>query len=115
MTETKRTKNIAFRLTNSEYARVERVAAASGDDPNTWCRKLALQQSSEAHMFTENEQLIYEQIATLRFLIGHGVKLLAGSDDKLVYEWKMLREQADENATEIAQELIKRRQRGPRK
>jgi hypothetical protein len=88
------------------------VASASDNDPNAWCRNLALKQSSEAHMFTENEQLIYEQIAILRFLIGHGVKLLAGSDEKLIYQWKMLRAQADENSTEIAQELVKRRKRG---
>jgi len=111
MTVTKRTKNIAFRLTDREYARVERVASASGDDPNTWCRNLALKQSSEMHMFTGDEQLIYEQIATLRFLIRHGDKSLAGTNEKLMYEWKMLRQQADENATEIALELVKRRQR----
>lgn len=115
MTKTKRTKNITFRLTDTEYDRFERVAAASGDDPNLSCRNLALKQSSEVHMFTGDEQLIYEQIATLRFLTGDGVKLLAGSDDKLMYEWKMLREQADENSAEIAQELVKRRQGGSRK
>jgi len=114
MTETKRTKNIAFRLTDSKYARVERVAA-SGDDPNAWCRNLALKQSSEAHGFTQDEQLVYEQIATLRFLAGDGVQSLTGTNEKLMYEWKMLREQAGENSTEIAKELVKRRQRGSRK
>ena len=79
MTETKRTKKIPFRLTDSEYARVERVAAAIGDDPNAWCRNLALKESSEAHMFTRDEQLVYEEIATLRLLIGHGAKSFAGT------------------------------------
>ncbi|MGZ5434991.1 MAG: plasmid mobilization protein, partial [Pyrinomonadaceae bacterium] len=45
MAETKRTKNIAFRLTDDEYAQIEKTATAAGDDPNTWCRKLALTQS----------------------------------------------------------------------
>ena len=94
MTETKRTKNITFRLTDTEYDRVERMAAASGDDPNAWCRNLALKESSEAHGFTGDEQLVYEEIATLRLLIGHGDKSLAGTNEKLMYEWKMLREQA---------------------
>lgn len=115
MTETKRTKNIAFRMTDTEYARVERVASASGEEPNTWCRRLALEQSSEAHMFTGDEQLIYEQTTTLRVLMGHGVRSLAGTNEKLMYEWKMLREHADENVSEIAQELVKRRKRGSRK
>jgi hypothetical protein len=115
MTETKRTKKIAFRLTDTEYAGLEKVASASGDDPNAWCRNLALKQSSEAHMFTRDEQLVYEEIATLRLLMRDGDKSLVGTDEKLMYEWKMLRQQADENATEIAQGLVKRRQRGSRK
>ena len=115
MTETKRTKNITFRLTDTEYDRVERVAAASDDDPNMWCRNLALKQSSEVHMFTGDEQLVYEQIATLRFLTGDGVQSLAGTNEKLMYEWKMLRQQADENAAEIAQELVEQRKRDARK
>ena len=66
-------------------------------------------------MFTGDEQLVYEQIATLRFLIGDGVQSLAGTNEKLMYEWKMLRQQAGDNATEIAQELIKLRRRSSRK
>ena len=62
MSETKRTKNIAFRLTDEEYAQIDRAATASGDDPNTWCRKLALTQSGEGHTFTKNERLIYQEI-----------------------------------------------------
>jgi hypothetical protein len=115
MTGTKRTKNIAFRLTDTEYARIKRVASAKGDDPNPWCRNVALKQSSEVHMFTGDEQLIYEQIATLRFLEEHGIKSLAWTNEKLMYEWKMLRQQADENAGEIAEQLVTRRQRVSRK
>jgi uncharacterized protein (DUF1778 family) len=58
MTETKRTKNIAFRLTEDEYERIEKAATASGDDPNTWCRKMALAQSTDGYAFTQNERLI---------------------------------------------------------
>lgn len=115
MAETKRTKNIAFCLTDTEYVRVRRLASGSGDDPNAWCRNLALKQSTEAQMFTRDEHLVYEEIATLRLLMGHGDKSLEGTYDKLIYEWNMLRQQADENATEIAQGLVKRRQRGCRK
>lgn len=32
MSETKRTKNIAFRLTDDEYAQIERAATANGDE-----------------------------------------------------------------------------------
>ena len=103
MPETKQTKYITFRLTDTEYARIERVASVSGDDPNAWCRNLALKQSSEAQMFTRDEQLVYEEIAMLNFLIGDGENSLEWTREKLMYEWRMLRQQADENATEIAQ------------
>lgn len=53
MSETKRTKNIAFRLNDEEFAQIERAAVAGGEDPNTWCRKMALTQSSEGHAFTK--------------------------------------------------------------
>jgi len=54
MTETQRTKNIAFRLTDEGYSQIERAAIASGDDPNTWCRKLALTHSGEGHTLTKD-------------------------------------------------------------
>jgi len=112
MTKTNRNKKIDFRLTNTEYDRIERVASARGDDSNAWCRNLALKQSSEAHMFTRDKQLVDEEIATLRVLIGHGDKSFEGTYDKLMYEWKMLRQQVHENSAEIVQALVKRRQRG---
>lgn len=86
MPGTKRTKNIVFRLTDTEYARIKGVASASGEDTNAWCRNVALKQSSEAQMFTRDEQLVYEEIATLNFLIGHGDKSLARTKEKLIYE-----------------------------
>ena len=70
--------------------RIEKAAEASGDDPNTWCRKLALAQSSEGHTFTKNERLIYQEIALLRFLIGHGFKLLFSRNETTAATWKKL-------------------------
>jgi hypothetical protein len=50
--ETKKSRNITFRLTDEEYAQVEKAAASAGDDPNNWCRKAAVSQLSEGHTFT---------------------------------------------------------------
>jgi len=66
--ETKKTKSIAFRLTDEEYAQAERAAMATGDEPNNWCRELALTQSREGLELTKNERLIYEEIARVRYL-----------------------------------------------
>ena len=109
MSETKRTRNIAFRLTDEEYGRIEKAADASGDDPNTWCRKLALAHSSEGHAFTKNERLIYQEIALLRFLVGHGFKLLFSRNETTAATWKKLTAQADQRTDEIVDELLSRR------
>jgi hypothetical protein len=109
MAETKRTKNIAFRLTDDEFSQIEKAATAAGDDPNTWCRKLALTQSIEGHTFTKNERLIYQEIALLRFLLGHGFKLLFGRNEATAATWKKLTAQADQRSEEIVSELLSRR------
>jgi hypothetical protein len=109
MSETKRTKNIAFRLTDEEYDQNEKAAAGAGDDPNTWCRKLTLSQSSEGHAFTKNERLLYQEIALLRFLVGHGFKLLLAGDDATAATWKKLTAQADQRSENIVDELLSRR------
>jgi hypothetical protein len=109
MAETKRTKNIAFRLTDDEYAQVEKTALAAGDDPNTWCRKLALTQSTEGHAFSKNERLMYQEIALLRFLVGHGFKLLFSRNDTTAATWRKLTTQADQKSEEIVNEVLSRR------
>src|SRR5258708_39263328 len=88
MSETKREKNIAFRLTDEDYAQIEKAASAAGEDPNTWGRKLALAQSGEGHGFTKNEHVLYQEIALLRFLVGHGFKLLLGANETTAAAWK---------------------------
>jgi hypothetical protein len=107
--ETKKTRNITFRLTDEEYAQVEKAGLSSGDDPNNWCRKAAISQSSEGHAFTKNERLLYQEIALLRFLVGHGFKLLLGSDEKTAAAWKRLTVQADQRPDAIVEELLSRR------
>jgi hypothetical protein len=59
---------------------IKSVAGSGGDAPNTWCRNLALTQSSGEHALTKNKRLLYQEIATLRFLVDHGVNLLLGAE-----------------------------------
>lgn len=74
----KKTKSIAFRVTNEEYAQIERVALAVGEDPNNWCRNLTVAQAREGSGLTKTERLIYEEIARVRYLVGHGFRLQIG-------------------------------------
>lgn len=109
MAETKRTRNIAFRLTDEEYGQIEKAATASGDDPNTWCQKMALGQSTSGYPLTKNERLIYREIAVLRFLIGHGFKLAFGRGEGAAATWQKLIAQADQRSDEIVNEVLSRR------
>src|SRR2546430_13251900 len=106
--EIKKSRNITFRLTDDEYSRIEKAAAASGDDPNTWCRKLALTQLSEGATFTKNERLIYQEIALLRFLIGHGFQLLFSRNEATATQWSKFTTQADQRSEEIVNEVLSR-------
>jgi hypothetical protein len=107
--EIKKTRNITFRLTDEEYGQVEKAASAAGDDPNIWCRKAAIDKSSERFAFTENERLLYQEIALLRFLLGHGFKLLFSRNEATAATWKKLTAQADQKSERIVEELLSRR------
>ncbi len=107
--ETKKTRNVTFRLTDEDYAQVESAALATGDDPNNWCRKAAISQSSKGHTFTKNERLLYQEIALLRFLVGHGFKLLFGDNETTAASWKKITIQADSRSERITDELLSRR------
>ena len=74
--ETKKTKLIAFRVTDDEYAQIERIALAVGEDPNNWCRVLTVSAAREGAGLTKTERLIYEEIARVRYLVGHGFRML---------------------------------------
>jgi uncharacterized protein (DUF1778 family) len=107
--ETKKTRNITFRLTDEEYSQVEKAAETAGDDPNNWCRKAAIDTSSEAFSLSKNERLLYQEIALLRFLVGHGFKLLLGDDGMTATAWKTVTTQADQRSEVIVAELLSRR------
>jgi hypothetical protein len=78
MNESKQTKsrNITFRLTNEHYEQVENAALAAGEEPNSWCRKVALIQLTEGFGLTKNDRLLYEEIARVRYLVGNGFRIL---------------------------------------
>ena len=82
---------------------------AAGDEPNNWCRKVAFSKLTEGHTFTTNERLIYQEVALLRFLLGHGFKMLFSGDENTAATWKKLTAQADQRSEEIVNELLSRR------
>jgi hypothetical protein len=108
---TKKSRNITFRLNDEQYDQVERAAMAAGDDPNSWCRKVALLQLTEGFGLTKNDRLIYEEIARVRYLVGNGFRILFGSEEEATAaNWKKVTAQADLRSEKIADGLIARRQ-----
>src|SRR5436190_9916320 len=109
--ETKKSRNITFRLSSEQYDQVERAALAAGEDPNSWCRKVALIQLTEGFGLTKNDRLMYEEIARIRYLVGNGFRILIGSKEEATAEtWKLITAQADQRGGKIADGLIARQQ-----
>ena len=89
---------------------MERAALAAGEDPNSWCRKVALTHLTEAFGLTKNDRLIYEEIARVRYLVGNGFRLLLASEEKTAATWKKITAQVDQRSEKIADDLLSRRQ-----
>jgi uncharacterized protein (DUF1778 family) len=109
MNEAKRTRSVSFRLTDEEYMQVERAAIATGEEVNNWCRQVAVTAAREGPLFGKTGRLIYTELAILRFLIGHGFKLLFSRNAAEASAWTKLTMQADQRSDEIVQELLSRR------
>ena len=113
MENTKKTKTIAFRVSEKDFAQIERAAQTSGKNPNDWCRDLALADAGLEDSMTLNEKIIFEEVSKLRYLVGLGFGLLStGKLDK--NSWEEIRSQADTHGEEIAAQLLTRRQNKPK-
>jgi len=108
--EAKKSKNITFRLSRDQYEQIERAALVAGDEPNGWCRKVVLVQLTEGFGLTKNDRLIYEEIARVRYLVGHGFRMLIGGQDATAEMWKKMTADADYHRGVIADDLLLRRQ-----
>jgi hypothetical protein len=108
---TNKSRNISFRLTSEQYEQVENAALAAGEDTNSWCRKIVLLQLTEGFDLTKNDRLIYEEIARVRYLVGHGFRLLIGEQEATPEVWKKLTADADYHREVIADELLSRKQK----
>lgn len=66
-------------------------------------------ESSEGHGLSKNQRLIYEEIARVRYLAGHGFRLLLGSQEATAATWKKITAQVDQRAGRITDDLLSRR------
>jgi uncharacterized protein (DUF1778 family) len=106
---TKKNKTIAFRITEEEYALAESAAKAAGDNTNNWVRNVVLAQADVGKGMTKAQRLIYEELARVRYLAGHGFRLLFGSEPVTAADWKKITADADQSSDIIAANLLSRR------
>jgi hypothetical protein len=107
--ETKKSRNITFRLSSEQYDQIARAALAGGEEPNSWCRRVALGQLTEGFGLTKNERLMYEEIARTRYLVGHGFRILFSSKEVTADTWKTITTHVDRIPEKIADSLLLRR------
>ena len=107
--ETKKSKLLAFRVTDEEYAQIERMALVVGEDLNNWCRNIIVTESREGFGLTKTERLFYQEIARTRYLLGHGFRLIFESKGSPEV-WKKLRNDIDKHSGTITDDLLSRRQ-----
>jgi hypothetical protein len=105
---TKKTRMISFRVSEEEYMRIEQAADATGQNPNDWCRDLSLAESGRGDGLSRNERLIYEELARIRYLVGHGFGMLAG-EELSAEAWEKTKVAADQKGAQIADALLARR------
>lgn len=103
-----RTEIISFRVNEEEWQQLEKAATASGAKVRDWCRQAALNMSGKEGGMTRNERLLYEELSRVRFLIGHGFRLLYAGEEETAQAWEEARRTADQKAAEIADHLLAR-------
>ena len=107
--ETRKTKLLAFRVTEEEYAQIERLTLALGEDLNNWCRNIIVAEARGGSGLTKTQRMLYEEIARTRYLVGHGFRLLFESKGS-PETWKKITKDVDQYSEIIAHDLIARRE-----
>lgn len=98
-------KVISFRVSEDEWKRIEETAQKRGEKPNEWSRILVVGESGKEIAMTWTERLIFEEIARMSYLIGHGFGL--STTGQLTKEkWKLVVRESKEQAAATAQKLM---------
>jgi len=109
MKEIKMTSHVSFRLPEEKWEAISRQGASSGETPNDWCRKAALEKLERIAQreidMSPAERAIFEEVSRIRFLLGEGFYLLA-SDGLTLDDWNLVRKKAQEKVTEISRHLL---------
>ncbi len=106
MKHPRRTHAVTFRVTEDEYNQIALAALEAGQTPTDWCRDVCIERSeSKDRMMSEGQRLMFQEVASLRFLVGNAFgKLATGTLTKEA--WEEVRRESRENATAHANILL---------
>jgi hypothetical protein len=102
MNNHKKIRIITFRVTETEHALIQNAAAAADDDPNNWCRRVALKSSRTDQIASIDDRLICTEIAGLRYLFQHGFRHVFSGDTTKEAAWKIVSDNVEKHVDELA-------------
>ena len=105
MQRLKLTRVITFRVTEEEWFRIQQAAEQSGITPNEWCRTMALERLNLYCGLTQNQVILFGQIARARFLLENAFELLA-EDNLQPNVWRSYRTYARGNLETILEQAL---------
>ncbi len=112
MKKTRMTRMVSFRVSDEQLAALTTMAVAAGVPVGDWCRDTVLAAAKNDHGLTPNEQVIFEEVARLRYLVGLGFGLIA--DSRMTREeLDKVRRDAEEQGGYIAKKILARRRSTP--
>ncbi len=98
---------VAFRVTQEEYALAETKADQAGASVNDWAREVFVAELGNKTPLTPNEQIMFEELARLRFLVGRALGQSLGASIT-AEQWEAIKKESDEKAAQHAQTLLSR-------
>lgn len=98
---------ISFRVTGETWLGIQSAIDGSDLTPHEWCRRSVLERLNKNGSLSRSERLLFQHLIRAQYLITQGFQLLA--DNSLTsHQWKALRANAMQRATEIADAALAR-------
>jgi hypothetical protein len=103
---------ISFRLSPQEYAMVEGIAGLDGEAPNTWARKIVLDEARGEEGLSRKERVLLKEIARLGYLIEHGFGIQLSADKATDAEWRRREKESKSIGARLVKMMFERRAKG---
>jgi hypothetical protein len=107
MVHAKKTRFISFRISEELLIEVEMAAVDAGVKGREWCRDIVLAKLGSEDVLTPNERLLFQNLLRVQYPMIHGFQLLA-DHNLTIEEWKKLRANVKDRASEIAFAVLER-------